>query len=102
MKEPPKTWDNYYSKVNNPTEISTYLNGQSGFSTRVLGDRIVGTKNGVRKVWKFDGANWVAEDQKGWDYYAKLNDPAEVAFYLNSQDGFSVRTAGSKITGTKN
>lgn len=100
--EPPKTWENYWSKMNNPAEISKYLNGQSGFSTRVLGDRIVGTKNGVRKVWKFDGTNWVAEDQKGWDYYAKLNDANEVAFYLNSQDGFNVKTAGSKITGTKN
>lgn len=100
--EPPKTWENYWSKMNNPSEISKYLNGQSGFSTRVLWDRIVGTKNGVKKVWKFDGSNWVAEDQKGWDYYAKLSDPAEVAFYLNSQDGFNVKTAGSKISGTKN
>lgn len=100
--EPPKTWENYWSKLNNPSEISKYLNGQSGFATRVLWDRIVGTKNGTRKVWKFDGQNWVAEDQKGWDYYAKLNDANEVAFYLNSQDGFNVKTAGSKISGTKN
>lgn len=99
---PPKTWENYWSKLNNPSEISKYLNGQSGFATRVLWDRIVGTKNGTRKVWKFDGQNWVAEDQKGWDYYAKLNDANEVAFYLNSQDGFNVKTAGSKISGTKN
>lgn len=99
--EPPKTWENYWSKMNNPAEISKYLNGQSGFTTKVLGDRIVGAKNWVKTVWKFDGTNWVSELQKGWDHYAKLNDPAEVAFYLNSQDNFNVKTAGNKISGTK-
>lgn len=45
IAEPPKTWENYWSKMNNPAEISKYLNGQSGFVTKVVGDRIVGTKN---------------------------------------------------------
>lgn len=48
-------------KQKDPTQVSSYLNTQSGFKTTVSGNTVTGTKNGVNTTWIYDGANWVAK-----------------------------------------
>ena len=85
-----KGWE-YYGKLNDPAQVSTYLNSQPGFNTMVEGNQIRGLKNGVSTVWTFNGTDWVSSNapaggtNDGWAYYAKLNNPAQVSAYLATQ-----------------
>ena len=56
-----KGWE-YYGKLNDPTQVSAYLNKQTGFATSVSGTKIVGTKNGVQTTWTFNGTDWVSSN----------------------------------------
>lgn len=69
--EADKGWD-YYAKVPDAAQVTTYLNTQPGFKTSVARDpvtnevvpnKIEGTKNGVKTTWSFNGTDWISDNK---------------------------------------
>ena len=55
-----QSWD-VVGKQKDPASVSAYLNTQPWFKTSIVGNTVVGTKNGVNTTWIYDGANWVTK-----------------------------------------
>lgn len=79
----PQSWD-VVGKQKDPASVSAYLNSQPGFTTSIVGNNVVGKKNGVDTTWMFNGTDWVTKPTIATSSNPVLSAPAATTQNTNS------------------